>query len=472
MAGKLVGPKVHTCRHDSLLVKRPLAIALWAGFVALLFFALASWIGTPFVGGGPGGGAIAEPAMVELDGAAGRFWPYLSPREAFEPRSPINVVMLGTDLEEALGILRGTGWTDVRPDAVDAHGGTYGLRNPEENASVEPIAERPRTLWRETVGADRLAYLHDGQQGRWVKQDAHVHDGTYFGHRVHVRLYESPVDGEWVVMQAHAEHFDWFTLRHQVEGVAGAQEEVEAGLMANPAISRVWRLFLDNGGPSDSDGWATVVELNDNATSANREGTGEETGSTVALSSILLVAAVAAGHVARAERSTGRDAFWRRHLTPEDQEVLRQLRQRLTGGHLALAASIVAIVLGVRWMGILLEGQATALPMRAIAAIGYPILIVGLPAAAYGFSTRIEHRLDAAVVASMALAIASLLDYGFLGVVGLPLQSIVHRAVLVGALGLVAAGAARAATRTRRLNALAIVGILAWFTLVVLTLVG
>jgi hypothetical protein len=138
--------------------------------------------------------------------------------------------------------------------------------------------------------------------------------------------------------------------------------------------------------------------------------------------------------------------------------------------HGLLVVSIATIVLGVRAGGVILEQYVGFLSMHAIAAVLYPFIGIGIPVVTYGFSHGITRRMDAAVTASGALGIAILWDYAFLDVHVLSVDVILQRTALILALGLIAGGAAKRATRERRLNELLVAGLVLWVALLVATL--
>jgi len=456
--------------------------------MAVLFFGGTSVLTSPTSDGftGDAGGDSGAPSekrqaeMVRPTGGDSGFWPYLSPRRGFSKRSPINVVVIGDSdqVPHALVESDDTAWqvTDnetlaAGPDTYALVGGNTAAANATNatNATVDAngtatpnTTSQPRQRfdaatavgWGTTSGATRYAYVDPGpnESGRWVTETDQLHDGTYYGSRYHIRMYESPdPDERWVAMQTHSEHFDWFTLRHRVAGSQEAQTHLERDLMALPSVDKrtdVRRVFLDNGNNSDADGWATVVDL---------------------VSALLVgLAGVLTGTRGRLRSLRERAATT---LTDTDRERLATVAERADKRHLATVLTVVGVVLGVRMAGIALE-RSGLLSMHAIAALLYPVLALGLPLSVYLVARGIERRMDAAVVASGAFAVAIWLDYGFLGVTSLPVEVLVQRAYLFVALGLIAGGAAKRATREHRLNALVTVGALLWLVVVVATLVG
>lgn len=371
--------------------------------------------------------------LFSFDGYESGVWPYLSPAQSFRKRSPINVVV-GGETDDVFRALRSSSeatWNVTEPDE--------GHVDPDDVVPEDVNISGTAVQWSDTVGTARYAYVHDGERGEWISETGQLHNGDYYGYRTHIRMYESPSPEEpWVAMQVHTEHFDWFTLRHAVDGVETGQGQVEAEFMVEPFVERVWRAHLANDGPSDADGWATVVEL------------------TTALPALLF------GLVSVRK-------FWRRGLTPLDRERLRTAWNRITLQHVLLAVSIFGIVLGVRAGGIILEWTGW-FTVHAIAALLYPFIAVGLPVVAYVFSHRLARRMDAAVTASGALGIAILWDYAYLGVDVLTVDVILQRTAVILALGLIAGGAAKRAARERRLNELLVTGIVLWVAILTATL--
>ncbi|MCU4740765.1 hypothetical protein OB955_07525 [Halobacteria archaeon AArc-m2/3/4] len=429
-----------------------------------------------------------EPEFVSFEDSDSGFWAYLNARESFEERSPINLVVRGNseDIVRVMMESSESDWNETDHDHFDAdvlmhpvqpgvdpdnesepsgetgtgiEGETETEAASDENSSLEFL---PTDIpWAQTTGATRYAHVDpgDGNESYWMTETLQIHDGDYYGQRYHIRLYESPTpEDEWVAMQAHTEHFDWFTLRHRVDGVEAAQSRAEADFMRHPQIDQtddVRRIYLDNSGPSDSNGWATVVEL-------------AQTGAPALVAP--LVVGLAAG---RGSGALGRTrSTIESHLIDADRRRFAAAIDRIEAGHLILVATILALFLGVRITGVALERTVDALTMHTIAAILYPVIALGIPIATYVIAGGLERRLDAAVVASLSLATAIWLDYGLLGVDSLPIDVVFQRVLVVVALGLIAGGAARRATRESRLNDMIVVGVAMWVLVLGGTLFG
>jgi hypothetical protein len=285
------------------------------------------------------------------------------------------------------------------------------------------------------------------ESGEWVQESMQVHTGEYFGSRVHIRLYESPNESEeWVFMQAHKEHYDWFTLRHRVDSSEQAQSYVEQEFMDQPFVEEngVYRIYLDNGGPSDSDGWTTVIEL-----------------------AYLVPFLLGLG-----QSGLGRSV--RSHLHDLDLARVDEVRERTTVRHVVLPLVIVTLLLSVRYGGIYLENNAPMLSMHAIAALLYPVMALGIPIATYLVASGIERQYDAAVIASTSLSVGIWLDYAYLGIATLPIEVVLQRIVVILALGLIAGGAARQGVREghRRWNDMLVGGVTLWVVVLAGTLLG
>ncbi|MBZ6495025.1 hypothetical protein [Natrinema longum] len=463
--------------------------------------------------------AKPTPELVSLEDSESSFWQYLSAREGFKRTSPINVVVRGDtdDVERVLTNANDGDWSEINESEEEALPDTYSLtggnesdneteptsgnesdnetdptgdgeieaidengtepapNNSSTNATddappAEPLGPAPNLDWGQADGGTRYAYVDPGpnESGYWTTETRQLEDGDYYGQRYHIRLYESPnEDDDWVIMQTHSEHFDWFTLRHRVHGSQDAQTKVENDFMEHPRVDvqeNVHRMYLDNRNSADADGWATVVELagllvvptivgvrTRRRHASGPAGTGESTSERVAQGT-----------------ATAIDD----HLTDVDRRRLVAAYARLEAGHVLLVFTILALYLGVRMGGLALERQAGFLTPHQIAALLYPVIGIGIPVATYLLARGLTRRLDAAVVAAGSLAVAIWLDYSLLGVNALPVDVVLQRMLVVVALGLIAAGAAKRATRRSKFNDMLLVGTVMWVLVLVGTLFG
>lgn len=390
------------------------------------------------------------PEIVTFEHADSGIWAFMNSQQSFEERSPINVIVY-SDSEEVVGLLSEEGdgeWEAIDDEHHDAEPDTYSFLAEEQHHATG-------TEWGEAAGTTRYAWVDPGpdEDGYWVTETLQLDNGDYYGDRTHIRLYEAPNDGDqWVAMQGHTEHFDWFTLRHRVDGVEAAQSQIERDFMDLPQVdpqSDVSRIYVDNAGPSDADGWATVVDL-------------------VGFMLAPLIVGLTVSNRLSARMSRAMNT----HLTSVDRARFAAAFNRIERRHLLLAATIIGLFIGVRIGGIVLERTAPFLTMHMIAALLYPVLALGLPIATYMIAGGLERRMDAAVTASLALAVAIWIDYAIVNVDSLPLDVIVQRVVVVTTLGLIAGGAAKRAARESRWNELVLAGAVLWIVVLTGTLLG
>lgn len=134
-----------------------------------------------------------------------------------------------------------------------------------------------------------------------------------------------------------------------------------------------------------------------------------------------------------------------------------------------LVAAVIAPYLFVRFGVITVERTFPGLNPKLIVALFHPVLVVGVPVATY-LAARALDVIPAFAIASLGFLIALLLDYTYLGVRSLPLDTFIYQAAVVAAIGFIAAGASR---RTRHpdteLGHLRI-GVLLWIAVGVLPL--
>jgi hypothetical protein len=369
----------------------------------------------------------AEPESADLfrfEGQESGFWPYVTPRPVVTRHGPTNLVVRADSQDLVWALTRTPG---------EGAGADAGRPNTTAGSAIEPTPIE----WERTTGAPRYMYVFDGESGEWVRETSHVMDGTYYGARQHARLYASPrPDEPWTAVQAHAEHFDWFTLGHVVENVEYAQAHVEADLADDRQSVTVRQVDLHNE-DADGDGWASIVTL------------------------AILVLPIGIGLSVSGRSGVGAQSV--------DAESPIALRERCTRPVGALAVALPALVLGVRAGGLLLEATDGLVPIAAIGILLYPAIGIGIPAVTVLLGRHIDRATDAAATATVPLLAGMLLDYAVVDVTAVTLQVIAHRGGLVFALGLVAAGAVTTSRQERRVDWVLAAGLGLW---AVVSLVG
>ncbi|PSP75767.1 hypothetical protein BRC81_15350 [Halobacteriales archaeon QS_1_68_20] len=353
-------------------------------------------VSVPVVNSDGGERAAQSPELVSVTDET-ELWPYTSQKLGFEGRTlAINVVVYGdpATVQQHLKESSGGNWSEVTGNETDVD-------------PVEGPANGTTTRWDVAGGATRYVYVVDPvrDSGAWLTESYQLHDGDYLGTRHHIRAYEAPrEDEQWVAMQTHHEHWDWFRLRHTVDGTRDSQSRLEREFMDRPFVEDLSRTYVGNAKGSDADGWVTVIRL-------------RSFGATALL-------AILAVPVLGRKRPT------------LDRDQVRWLRRGL------LAGGLGGLYLGVRFGGIVAERLLPGVDPLTIAAVFYPVLFVGLPVWAFLFARKLSDG-GAAVAAMSGFTGAVLVDYTYLQVQVLPLDTLVHRLALVVALGLVAVGGAR-----------------------------
>lgn len=370
-----------------------------------------------------------EPHLVEPAEGGTELWPYTARARQYESRTlGINVVLYG-DPDRASAALMGRS----RPAAADGHGdaeadsGTIS----HERIDVDPDAASIADLvsWTNATGATRYTYVEVDGAGAWMEASYELHDGTYLGQRTHIRAYEDPA-GEWTAVQIHAEHWDWFRLRHTVTGISEPQRDLEGEFLDRPDAERVVRMPFGND-TADGDGWASGIHLVGGA------------------GSLLVVGLL--GRASRASRTAG-----------------RFLRRR--GREVTLGAGLFAVYTAVRWLGIAGGFLFPGVSPKVVAAPLYVVLVVGLPALAYSLG-RGSDAAWAFAFAALGLGGAVVVDYAAMGTSVVPLRVVLHRGSVVLAVGLLAVGGADTTNAGGRPPPL-LVGAAAWVAVIAAPVFG
>ena len=339
-------------------------------------------------------------------------WPYTSRAESYDRMTlAINLVVYG-DAEETEQLLR----QQAEGDWEEIDEGEEDIAPAEE---IDATVNGTSIDWGTADGATRYVYVQPpGEDGRWVDESYQLRDGDYLGERHHVRAYVDPADEEWTAIQAHREHWDWFHLRHTVHSVEDSQLYVEEEFVDHPRIEGLHRERFANEDRSDADGWVTIVELGG--------------GPLAAMVAALLVGSFGATRL-------GRRPEWVTELR-EDEGVRQAARA------IALIAALVILYATVRFGSVWVERAFPGVRVKTIAALFYPVLVIGMPVCAYLMARQLE-TIPAFAAGSIGFIIALFLDYTYLGVTALPMDTFVHRVALAAAIGFIAAGSSRTARR-------------------------
>lgn len=388
-------------------------------------------------------------AFIHPDGGESRLWPYTSKRQSADGRTlAINLLVGGDPARTRRVLTRETTLDWRRAGATEASGDASvplpGMEDLDvetgDGGSLRVDAPGVRLTWTGTHGATRYTYVDPvSGQARWIEQDYQLHSGTYLGTRQHVRAFGSPT-GDWTALQAHAEWWDWFRLRHTVTSTQGAQAIVEEDLASEPGVHVRGRNYTGYG--SRGAGGITVVEL---------------------LALFAPAVAVTVGHTT--------DSIRRRALD------LLETGENRVGAEVRLAAAVGGLYLGVRLTGMGLEALLPWIHPKLFAAVLYPVVALGIPAMAYREGRHVD-PFGAFGVTAAALIVAFAVDFAVVGV-GLPRPTLVqHRIGVALAAGLLAAGAsARTAadpeSRQRRIGTgVAGIAVLAWLVALAVPLFG
>ena len=377
----------------------------------------------------------------------GRLWPFTSRRRSFDSLTlPINLVFRerARRVRAQLTHDGDTGFDSVKREwqGVSAEGDL------PANDGVEPT-------WDDTTGATRYTYVDlPGGRGRWLDETAQFHDGTYFGSRYHVRLYEftpqrrstssASADAAWTAVQAHHEYWDWFRLRHTVTSLSKARKHLEGRYLRGRYTAVVSREWYGNGGIVDADGWVTVVDLRPPS---------------------VLWLSVRWGWLVVGLVAADRGLFAR-----VSGPARRLVGTRAAPRALALTAVFALLPSAVRAGAIAVELGAPWLHVKAVTAAFYFCLVCGLPAAAVALPKG-AHTADWFSLAAITLGVGYLLDFSAIGVTVLPVAVVLHRLLSLVALGLIAAGGARRAAGHPR-NQYLVVGLASWIAVLSWPLFG
>jgi len=172
--------------------------------------------------------------LIELGNNSPQLWPYTSETNgSFIKKDPINLIFYKT----------GSAW-DVQYDM------RYWLTNNWEDAS----------------GWTHYTYIGTTNNGlNWRQNDYQLQNGSYFGTRYHIRIFDGGVDPDWANQwsdaSVHKEHWDWSKMDHVVDSFEQAETFVKNDFQGKGFVGSIWSANLNNQDIGDNDGQATVIEL-------------------------------------------------------------------------------------------------------------------------------------------------------------------------------------------------------------------
>lgn len=368
-------------------------------------------------------------------------WPYTSRgKSAPTATLPINVIV---DRNAAFVRYLLTQTGEARWEVVENR--TGGVRNATDrntSSGVESgvIINGTAVRWTNAEGSTRYTYVYDARadRGRWMDETYQLHHGTYFGARSHIRMYEGGTGGtRWTAIQVHREHWDWFRLRHTVGSVDRAQDRLESEFRTSTVDLEITRTWYNNGGALDADGWITSIGVPAGGLRP------------MVLSGVGLVAVVAVS--GWSVRGTG--ARLRNKLRNVVDAPAADPR------YVLLLSSLALLVIGVRLGAIAVERTAPGLSPKVIAAVFYPILVVGAPACGVLLSRGLAPG-ESALSAAFGFGAGNVADFLYIDMAVVPLEVVLHRTVLITTIAVLAAGGA--VDGDGRWNELLTVGSIVW----------
>lgn len=404
--------------------------------------------------------SVSEVTLVyPVENGSAELWPYTSRARSFDRATlPINVVVHASASTVYRLLVAGGGtnlmWneSETRWQVGDSGETTVKIRGDSE-------------AWATSSGANRYTYVRTPAGATWTTATYQVHDGHYFGRRIHLRIYgDTTENASWSAIQAHREHWDWFRLRHSVGSLSRGQHAVERYFLGSGLLRDVSRERFGNGGAIDADGWVTVIEFRPAVAQAPATGpaatprSGQRSRTAVGF----LVVPVVALALLPATVS------WPGHV---ESVTERAADARVGPAHLGLALAMAAFPLGVRVAAIAAENAYPFASPYAVGAPFYLLLALGLPAVATAFGRRLPAD-EGFTLTVLGLGTGFMADYAYLHITALPYGAVVQRFVLLVGLGLVAAGGVRWATDPVERHRYRLVGMVVWVGALLWPLVG
>ena len=374
-----------------------------------------------------------EEAVVTLEDDTEK-WPYTSRSESHHDRTlGLNLIIYG-DVEHTRYLLQQQefrDWEEVDEDREDI----AAAEDFDLDLNQTPLG------WGHAAGADRWIWVNPPHgESQWLSEAYQLEQGDYLGHRHHIRAYEDPERGQWTALQAHAEHWDWFHLRHTVHSIETSQLAVEEEFVDRWFVEDLSRHRFGNDASSDGDGWVTVIHLEDDILP------------TFLGMLAFGVAAVSTGRV--------RDRMNELIAEPAIETGIRSL---------GLIVGIILAYHAIRFGAIGIERTFPMVSPKYVVAGFYPLLVVGMPVIAYLISRGLDAS-SAFWAATLGFVIATFIDYTYLEVFRIPLETFVHRGALAVGIGLIAAGASETAREPGRVTGYVRTGVILWLVAIAVPL--
>lgn len=372
---------------------------------------------------------IEDVRFVQLGGEESTLlWPYTSRGRTFDQATlPINVVV-HDDATTVYWLLVST------PEEQRLYwNGSSGVWRPGDPDRGNVTVNGTGVYWTESSGSDRYTFMMDGGSRLWTDATYQIHDGSYFGSRYHLRLYEGGTGkNASTAIQAHREYWNWFRLRHEVVSLARARNHVERDFLGTGLVTEMRHERWANGGAIDADGWVTVITLRERVTAGpDRLDPGPPLGRPGLVVPLLGLAATA---YLTGVLATGREY------------VERLRRSRLSRRRLVLFGSTALLPLIVRSGAIAVERAVPEASPTVVGGPFYLLLVLGLPGAALLIGRHLRPA-EGFSLCVLGMGTGVMADYAYLGLTVIPFGVLVQKLVLLFGLGLIGAGGARWSSR-------------------------
>lgn len=179
----------------------------------------------------PAPGDVADDSLISVAGDY-RLWPHTSRSRSVEGRTLAINLVFHADADATRAAIEGdaaANWEETDPDEAAA--------TVDDGDQVREFVARD---WRDAHSSLRYSYVEGPTGGAWLTETFELHDGRYLGVRDHLRAYEAP-DGSYTAIQAHAEYYDWFRLRHTVPDIDAPATRLEGEFTGSDRATDVRR---------------------------------------------------------------------------------------------------------------------------------------------------------------------------------------------------------------------------------------